>query len=444
MLRCGVVAVPDQTSIAGPNARNWDSASRPSKNNCTSADSGPQSARDGSWRRKWWKEKNALVDEFVDNFSDRAARPVSVRGGTKLREECTAEKHDGGYRSKTWSTVLNEFLKWYNGYRHSHLVFESPDGETVRGQMPNSHQPEYGDKYYARLKALERQITAEYDDLQVAMLTLTGSMRNARGGWRCPADHLRDVIDTWRPDRGRGVYHSLRDALEGKRWEYALVVEKHQNGYGHVHVAVFVDGSIKESDFHPVIDRHLQKCDIAHRDAHDYHHPDPEKRPISVRHVDTDLQPNEYQATEDVGNVGSYIGEYVGAYGKSLFDRSIEELAFRAVIWATGTQIVRFSNGANQLINREMAAKSSTSDNQTAKQNLVDDPLKDSDSGLEHSGPPIEEYSWSLSGIGRVSRSGESIHEIDRSGIVWRSIEDNSKLDPPKQNPSIRPKPRTK
>jgi len=128
VLRCGVVAVSDQTAIAGPNARNWDSASRPSKTNCTSNASESLPAGEGSFRGYWWKEKNALVDEFVEDFSNRAARPVSVRGGTKLREECTSEKYDGGYRSKTWSSVLNEFLKWYNDYCHAHLVFESPNG----------------------------------------------------------------------------------------------------------------------------------------------------------------------------------------------------------------------------------------------------------------------------------------------------------------------------
>lgn len=50
------------------------------------------------------------------------------------------------------------------------------------------------------------------------------------------ADHVRDVVSSWRPNRGRGVYHAVRDALDGKNWEYCTVVEKHRNGYGHAHV----------------------------------------------------------------------------------------------------------------------------------------------------------------------------------------------------------------
>lgn len=88
------------------------------------------------------------------------------------------------------------------------------------------------------------------------MLTLSGSSRNGNGGWRCPADHLRDVVNSFRPSKGRGVYHALYDALHGYHWEYALVVEHQKTGYRHVHVAIFVDGEITESDFRPAIDAH--------------------------------------------------------------------------------------------------------------------------------------------------------------------------------------------
>lgn len=40
---------------------------------------------------------------------------------------------------------------------------------------------------------------------------------------------------------------------------------------------------------------------------------------------------------EGTANLGSYVGEYIGARGEELFERSVEELAFRAIAWATGT-----------------------------------------------------------------------------------------------------------
>lgn len=281
----------DANSAVGSGRLEKFDRSRPSKTNCTSANRAVESDDADSDRmsdRFWWKEKNRLVDEFVDEYPNRAARPVSVRGGTKLREEATLDRRGdtGGDRSKSWSSVLNEFFNWYNGYRSAHLVFKDPDGKRVRAQMFNSHMPEYGDRYYARLKAFEESVIKDYSNPHVVMLTLTGSHKNANDGWRAPADHLRDVVDSWRPDRGRGVYHALRDTLSGYEWEYAIVHEPHKSGYGHSHVAVFVDGEVEKADFHKAIDAHLRVCDIAGKEAHDYFHPDPKKRPISLNKVD--------------------------------------------------------------------------------------------------------------------------------------------------------------
>ena len=435
-----VVRMDDQSSIAGPHSPDWDDASRPSKTNCK------QGAKERlDQRGKWWREKNRIVDQFIDEMGGRAARPISVREGTKLREECSAERHNGGYRSKSWSSVLREFLGWYNDYRHAHLVFRSPEGETVRSPMRNSHQPSYGNRYYARIKALERQMVAEYDDLHVAMLTLTGSNRNANGGWRCPADHLRDVVESWRPEDGSGVYHALRYALDGYEWEYALVVEKHKSGYGHVHVAIFVDGNVKEETFHSAIDAHLRECDIAHRDAHDYYHPDSSVRPISVRPVNTDRAPDEYVGAEDVdslqdiGNLGSYIGEYIGAYGKELFDRDIGELIFRAACWATGTQIVRFSSGANALINRELGEKQTPQCGSEHRLKLKASNESDGPTERNEEKPTQTDKNWSIRGVGRVDRTGEVIFSIQNRCVSYREIDGSEHIDPPNIQPSYRP-----
>lgn len=433
----------DSSSAIG-NADLASAASRPSKTNCTTEGRGTENAIPDSWHAHWWRQKNDIVDEFVESRSARAARPISVRDDQKIREECTTERNDSGRRAKTWSSVLNEFLDWYNGYRHAHLVFTDPDGNEVRAQMPNSHQPRYGNKYYARLKALERQMIREYDDLHIAMLTFTGSTRNANGGWRCPADHLRDVVDSWRPNRGRGVYHALRDALSGMEWEYGLVVEKHKSGYGHVHCAVFVDGEVNESDFYPAIDAHLRQCEIAHRDAHNYHAAEDSARPISIRSVDPSLDPADLDANRGdvVGNVGSYIGEYIGAYGEPLFDRGLDELQFRAAVWATGTQVVRFSEGANELIRSE---RDDRDDQETI---VLPNPEFDPD---KHANPesdvlPFEVVNsgWSIDSIGRVDEEGENRYNVARSGVIFTTIEDAQHLDPPNPQPNTPPQPRYK
>ena len=420
--------------------------SRPTKTNCTSGASAAESPESGVNGQtvgdevsdsyppeEWWRRKNALVEQFIEERPQRAARPISVRGGTKLRDEAASERYgkEERYRSETWSTVLNEFLKWYNDYRDAELVFNDPEGEEVRGPMENSHMPEYGDRYYARLKAFERQIIKEYENPHSVMLTFSGSSTNANGGWRCPADHLRDVVSSWRPNRGRGVYHILRDVLKGKEWEYALVVEKHESGYGHVHCAVIVDGAIAESDFHRVIDTHLRKCEIAGRDAHDYHSHNEDDRPISVKRIN----PNADEAGE-IANLGTYIGEYIGAYGEELFERGLDELIFRAAAWATGTQIVRFSNGANELIDRDRCgSKDDEKPEECIRPNPDFDPTLHANSDSDVQLFEVENPKWSIVGIARGKGDDEQLFELRRSQVVWREIDDASHLDPPKSIP---------
>lgn len=213
------------------------------------------------------------------------------------------------------------------------------------------------------------------------------------------------------------------------------MVEHHKTGYGHVHIAIFVDGKVDESDFHPAIDAHLRVCDIAHRDAHDYFSTDPDNRPISVRRVDTDLSSDEYDNHEEVGNLGLYIGEYIGSYGKELFDRDTEELIFRASCWATGTQMVRFSTGANEVISDEIERE---------KTGQIEGSAAEASSHVETSETKeLDEMEgrddWSILGIGRADRSGETMFDMQRNGVKYRKIEGAEHLDPPNIQPPNKP-----
>lgn len=438
------------SSIAGPNARNWDGPSRPSKTNCKPSAKESEPSEERISGRYWWRRKNETVNEIFDTLPQRANRPAAVREKTKLRDDCVRDRADGGYRSKPMGAVVREFLSWYNDYRHAHLLFNDPDGNTVRSKMENSHQPGYGNRYYARFKALERQVIREYDDPHSCILTFSGSHENADGDWRCPVDHLRDVIDTWRPDRGGGVYHQLRQSLDGMEWQYCVGVEHNSKGYGHVHVGVFVDGEITESDFHNVIDEHLRLCDIAHRDAHNYYHPDSEKKPISVRRIDPDLDPEDYDGSEDVvGNVASYLAEYIGAAAESeLFDRSPEELYFRAACWSSGTQRVRFSTGANEMIRRdrdeprrvEAMGPVSRGWKPDATEEKIAAAANDPDRSITEWLEEPDEDRWTLQGIGRVDDKGETVFEIEQSTVQYREIHGAESIDPPKKLPPDRPK----
>jgi hypothetical protein len=237
---------------------------------------------------------------------------------------------DGEHKARPWYRVLNEWREWYRQYKRSHIEFER-DGETVRTRLENSYQPRYGKRYYARLKDLERGIERTFEGLTTVMLTFTASHENANGNPRCPADHMRSIADGW--DAARKQLHQ---ALDGLRWEYARVWEPHDDGYGHLHVAVFVEDAgdvIEAGRFRPVMESHVRNCDSAGSDAHE-----PE---------------NAVSVNSDVNNLGSYISEYIGIFGDETLNRPITEQMFYAVTWATGTRRVDFSNGAQSIISRE-------------------------------------------------------------------------------------------
>jgi hypothetical protein len=284
-------------------------------------------------------------------------RPLSVDGEAQLRDEALAVDledeaggtvpltspnvtvEDGRVKSRPWYRVVNLHSQWYEEYRQSHIEFENPDGETVRAPLRNSYQPEYGDKYYARLMDLKRGVERRWDDFSIVMLTLSASTLNANGQPRCPADHMREIADGWKVARKH-----LYDVLENRNWVYGRVWEPTSSdghgpaGYGHMHVAVFVeDGDgITGGEFRPFMESYVSNTPPAGWDAHR-----PDGDAVSVTH---DL--------EDA-NAATYISEYIGQYGEELVDRPMHERAFLAVAWATGTRRVDFSNAAQEIIRGE-------------------------------------------------------------------------------------------
>jgi hypothetical protein len=330
-----------------------------------------------------------------------------------------------------------------------HLRFRDPDGDLVRAPMPNSHQPQYGDTYYARVKALERQFLATSSNPYIVMLTLTASNKNEKGGWRCPADHLRDVINSFTDHVRPALHRALgSNGADVDNWEYARVVEHHPgNAYGHVHIALFIDGVVSESDFRPVIDTHLRHCEPAGASAHNYYSSEAKDRPISTSRVDVALDPEEYDGSEDiVGNLGSYVAEYIGAYGTELFERNVEELAFRATCWATSTNRVDFSNGAQELISADRDEQSTTGVQLVDSSDLDDrfdgeELVTDSNESMLDTLP--DQNSWDFDGIGLVDKDGETRHSVENGGVDYIHIDGAEHLDPPKKLPPDRPSPST-
>jgi len=311
------------------------SSSRPSKNN-----------RHGGSQHPETTDSDLRPCDLPDDAP--GLRPIAVKPETKLREEAayvemengmrvpltdgTAPEPDESVRGRPVYRVLNEFREWYRGYLNAHIEYDSPDGETVRTRLENSYQPEYAKRYYAKLKDFERGIRRRFDgDPKTAMLTFTASHLNDQGGQRCPADHMREIAEGWRLARKH-----LYPALDGQEWEYARIWEPHENGYGHLHVAIFADGELRPEMFEPVMSNYVGNVTAAGSEAH------------AVRGEDSAVSIN-----DDVENLGSYISEYLGAFGESILDRPISEQMFHAVTWATNTRRLDFSNGAQEIIRKE-------------------------------------------------------------------------------------------
>jgi hypothetical protein len=149
-------------------------------------------------------------------------------------------------------------------------------------------------------------------------------------------DHLNDLDSSW-----EAVRRALARELEGRRWEYLAILEPHKSGYLHIHIAVFVEGVVTRSTFAPVIEAHLRNCDLAGRDAHSVE----DDSTISVRHAGGDRD------RDDDGHLDElaiYLAEYLGAYGEDPLTLPEHVQMSNAVLWATGKQRWRPSNGAQQ------------------------------------------------------------------------------------------------
>jgi hypothetical protein len=292
--------------------------------------------------------------------------------------------------------------------------------------------PEYGKRYYAKLKDLERGIERRYDGLTTVMLTFSASTVNANGNPRAPADHMREIAEGW--DTARKQLHQ---ALSGRNWEYAKVWEPHSGGtegpggYGHMHVAVFVEdpaGEISGGEFGPVMRSYVENTDPAGWKAHR-----PDGDAVSVNH--------------EVNNLGSYISEYIGIFGDETLSRPITEQMFYAVTWATTTRRVEFSNGAQSIISGERFRRETglrPSDRGEARSRQSGAEGDESDVGPEVRVDPDEEEvtverpgdgddggTWSVESIVRVENKEPHGYDPTAGGIEAGPIDGAPGTDPP-------------
>lgn len=375
-------------------------------------------------------------------------RPISVEEGRALRDEAVHET-TGGAQARPWYSVVSEFRDWYDGYLRANIEYEGPDGEIARTRLENSYQPQYGKRYYAKLKDLERAIERGYEGLKTVMLTLTASNKNAEGGPRCPADHMRDIMDGY--DAARKQIHKV---LSGRNWEYARVWEPHESGYGHLHIAVFVEDDpggrdLGPADFEAVMQSHVSNCDPAGTGAHQNSpcekHEGEGAAPWESAEATCDDCDVAVSMNDNVENLGTYISEYIGIFGEEVLDRPMSEQAFYATCWATGTRRVDFSNGAHDMMAREQfrretglrpedrggrsfAAWRRSGDPDNAEA-MPDD--ESDESGAESGAEGSEGTGWGVRSICTVRGGQPSYSDPTTGGVDTTAIDGREGVDPP-------------
>lgn len=222
----------------------------------------------------------------------------------------------------TWETATERWREYIRKTEGTSLVFEDASDRENRCYSQRSHRwsADYREREYAKLKDMERGIEDFYSRPWTGLLSLTASSKQVPN----PVDHLGQLLD------GRAaVLQALRDSLDGRTWDYWWVIEPHESGYAHLHVAVIVEGPVTEEQLRPAVDAHLRQVpaagDLAHRDA------------ISI------------QPGREIGNLAAYLNAYLGgSYGTNALDLPEHEQALAAVLWATGKRQI----GASRRLRR--------------------------------------------------------------------------------------------
>ena len=391
---------------------------------------------------------------------------MSVEPGVRLRDEAVVcrtpegarvppdvaskeQIEDGDLMARPWYAVLNEWRDWMESplYQAGHIEFENDLGEIGRTKIENSYMESYSSRYYAKLKDLERGVRRRFgtEDVTTVMLTTSATNENAKGGRRCPGDHMREIAAGWNTARKQ-----LPHILEGYESVYARVWEPHASGYGHQHIALFIkdpEGEIEAEQFRPFMRSYTSNVEGAGTEAHSNEacedHDTGNGWNDAVGGCDECRCP--VSVNDDVENAASYISEYIGIFGEEALERPLTEQMFYATCWATNTRRLDFSNDAQDIINGEQfrretglrpedrgAAEQGDSEEREEPETAEVDPENEEvlRPGEEIEGDPAD--NWSVRSLCAVPSRSPEYSDPVTGGVGVTEIDGVGGVDPPK------------
>jgi hypothetical protein len=212
---------------------------------------------------------------------------------------------------------MDAFGDYLDAKEGASLVLEEQNTGDVK-VLPYNHRwtKQYREMVYAKLCGAERRLESIFGSgpVPTTMLSLTAAQTDSEGRPRPPGEVLQDLLDGW--DKFRRV---IRRATEGYRTEYLRVVEPHQSGYPHLHVAIF--GVAKPSLQEKVREMWVEKYGVGGENAHE--------NAVEI----------ERGRGAQVENAAAYLMKYLG---KTTVRETGEQQqvdgfrAFAALLWVTG------------------------------------------------------------------------------------------------------------
>ena len=269
----------------------------PWSNSVKSSTAGKPTSEDSrTYEEKVARKASECVEEFVEEYPERAHLPISRSPGRALRSELVEEQYEEEYvegeeewqqgfttrrldrvEPVTWAEALYEFLTARQPYDDGvgGKFREVETEETFTVDFHDCWTTEYGNEQAGKNAGAQRQLMGgEYpdraessrsgevevgvwsDDIATVMLTRTGS--SVPGGSRlAPVDMADEVTRTWSEG---GVYDTVRNIceyhleLESDEWGYVRGDDVHGMGggkdgdragknacYPHCHDAIYFD-----------------------------------------------------------------------------------------------------------------------------------------------------------------------------------------------------------